>query len=191
MPMTNVQTTHRTVYQVIVTAICLCLVTTICIADIKMSDADKKKTIYNMYANYRKSFSTVADMTPQEAMALAEQGQVVFVDVRKPTEIKVSKLPGAVSQLDFLSDPSRYAGKTIVGYCTISFRSGQLAKVLARKKGITMLNLQGGILAWVHEGGQIVDRDGETHRLHVYGKRWDLAPKGYETIVFRFRDKFF
>lgn len=161
-------------------------------SDVQLSDADKLTKIYGMYANYKqKSFSKVMDISPQEAMALANQGQVVFVDVRKPPEIKIAKLPGAISQLEFLDDPSRYTGKTIVGYCTISFRSGQLAKELARQ-GIAMINLRGGILAWAHAGGKVYNHNGEeTHRLHVYSKRWDLAPEGYTTIKFRWWDKLF
>ncbi len=169
----------------------LSLTTSSCYAGKKQTDADKKNTITNMYINYKKKyFPNVVDITPQEAMALANQGRVVFVDIRKPMEIKVSKLKGAISQEDFLADPSKYEGKTIVGYCTISFRSGRLAKEQSRK-GIAMLNLKGGILAWVHEGGKVYDRKGETHRLHVYSKRWDLAPEGYETVKFSWRDKLF
>lgn len=179
-------------YPALLAFICLCLIATTCLADDPLDDSDKKETVYSMYDKYKqKSFSKIADISVQEAKALAEKGNVLFVDVRKPSEIKVSKLPGAIGQSEYLSDRTRFDGKTIVGYCTISFRSGQLAKELLRK-GITMINLRGGILAWVHEGGKVVDKEGkETHRLHVYGKRWDLAPKGYETIKFRWRDKLF
>ena len=154
------------------------------------TDAEKKEAVYTMYANYKKSFTKIADITPQKAMALSEQDQVVFVDIRKPAEMKVSRVKGAISQLEFIKNPSAYTGKTIVGYCTIGMRSGQLAKEFARD-GISMLNLKGGILAWLHEGGTIVNDDGETRRLHIFGKKWDLAPDGYETMTFRFRDRFF
>ena len=60
-------------------------------------------------------------------------------------------------------------------------------------------NLRGGVLAWAHaqreflgssspntdadgdadgDGGSTVSR---TRALHVYGRRWDLAPSNYET----------
>lgn len=190
--MVNVQRPHQIVLQLLITAIAFCLTKTICLADTYVRDTDKKKAIYDMYAKYKKkSFSKIPDISVQEAMALAKTSNIVLVDVRKPPEIKVSKLPGAIGQLEYLSDPSRYEGKTIVGYCTISFRSGQLAKKLLRK-GVTMINLRGGILAWLHEGGKVVDKEEkETHRLHVYGKRWDLAPEGYKTITFRWRDNLF
>jgi len=45
-----------------------------------------------------------------------------------------------------------------------------------------MLNLRGGLLAWVHDGGKVYDRNGETRRIHVYGRKWDLGPKDYEAV---------
>ncbi len=50
------------------------------------------------------------------------------------------------------------------------------------RKGITMYNLRGGLLAWVHDGGKVVDQKGETKRIHVYGRKWNLAPSAYEAV---------
>ena len=96
-------------------------------------------------------------------------------------EQKISMLPGALKKEEFLSNLQEYKNEVIIGYCTISYRSGKLAKKLS-KKGIIMLNLRGGILAWVHDGGKVYDQDGETDRIHVFGRTWNLAPKEYETI---------
>ena len=51
-----------------------------------------------------------------------------------------------------------------------------------KKNGTPVYNLRGGILAWVHAGGKVYDQTGETHRIHVYGQDWNLAPEQYETI---------
>ena len=153
-------------------------------ADREMSDAEKKETVYRMYAGYKKDFPEVRDISPQQAMALLKQDRVVFVDTRKPAEMAVSMLPGAVSEKDFLNHPERYRDKTIVGYCTISYRSGQFASEIA-KQGIPVINLRGGILAWTLEGGKVYDRNGkEVKRIHVYGDKWDYAPTGYESVKF-------
>jgi sodium/bile acid cotransporter 7 len=45
-----------------------------------------------------------------------------------------------------------------------------------------MLNLRGGLLAWVHAGGKVYDANGETRRIHVYGRKWNLAPNGYDAV---------
>lgn len=91
-------------------------------------------------------------------------------------------IPGAVAEEQFLNNLEQYKDHIIIGYCTISYRSGKLAQELMTKKGITMYNLRGGLLAWVHDGGKIVDPKGETKRIHVYGRKWNLAPSAYEAV---------
>jgi len=146
-----------------------------------MSDDAKRAKIESMYRNYKNEFSGVQDISPVEAMELFNAGRVLFVDVREGKEQEVSMLPGAVTEKDFLNQPERYRDKVVIGYCTISYRSGKLAETL-KSRGITMLNLEGGLLAWVHAGGKVFNRAGETRRIHVYGRKWSLGPEGYEAI---------
>jgi len=91
-------------------------------------------------------------------------------------------IPGAVTEEQFLGNIEQYKNRIIIGYCTISYRSGKLAQELVNKQGITMYNLRGGLLAWVHDGGKIVNSKGETKRIHVYGRKWNLAPSGFEAV---------
>ena len=51
-----------------------------------------------------------------------------------------------------------------------------------KKKDFTLYNLRGGLLAWVHDGGEVVDEKGKTKRIHVYGRKWNLAPRSYEAV---------
>jgi len=156
-----------------------------------MTDADKKDVVYRMYAGYKKDFPAVRDISPQQAMDLLNQEKVVFVDTRKPAEMDVSMLPAAVPEQEFLSHPDQYKDKTIVAYCTISYRSGVFAHDMA-KRGIMIANLKGGILAWTLEGGKVYDGSGqEVRRVHVYGDKWDYAPAGYESVKFGLWDKMF
>lgn len=147
----------------------------------KMNDAEKRAKIELMYRGYAREFPAVEEIGAQAAMALAKSGKVVFVDVRGKREQAVSMLPGAVTEEEFLKDMDRYKDFSVIGYCTISYRSGKLAEKLSRK-GTRMLNLRGGLLAWVHEGGKVYDRNGETRRIHVYGRKWDLGPGAYKTV---------
>ena len=160
------------------------------LCDPAKTDAEKKKTVYEMYEGYKKDFPAVQDMTPQEAMSLTVEGRVVFVDVRKPAERKVSKLPYSVTKEEFMKNPSKFKSKSIVTYCTISYRSGKFAMNM-EKKGIRMYNLKGGILAWVLEGGKVIDENGQTTRVHVYGEKWNYLPEGYEAVRFGFFDRWF
>jgi rhodanese-related sulfurtransferase len=146
-----------------------------------LSDEARRLKVEAMYEDYKRAFPEVGDISAEEALKLHEESKVIFVDERDPEEQAVSMLPGAVTADEFLEDPEKYRGRLVVGYCTISYRSGKLARKLGTK-GITMVNLRGGILAWLHAGGKVY-RDGKpVKRVHVYGRKWDLAPAEYETV---------
>jgi sodium/bile acid cotransporter 7 len=147
----------------------------------EMSDMERRAKIEAMYRDYQKDFADVEDIDPREAMKLLQEGKAVFVDVREAKEQKVSMLPGAITEAQLLRSPEKYGDRILIGYCTISYRSGKLAQKL-KAKGLSMLNLRGGLLAWVHDGGKVYDRNGETRRIHVYGRKWNLGPKDYEAV---------
>ena len=170
---------------------CTVMITGSAIGDNSLSDEQKKELVYAMYADYKKDFPAVTDISPQQAMELLKKDEVVFIDTRKPAEMKVSMLPNAITQKEFLSHPEKYAGKTVVGYCTVSYRSGVFAREM-EEKGISVRNLEGGILAWTLEGGKVYDENGkETNRIHVYGKKWDYAPAGYKAVMFSLWEQMF
>jgi len=146
-----------------------------------LTNADKRQKVKSMYAGYKKQFPEVQDVSPQQAMTLAADQKVVFIDIREPNEQQVSMLPGAITEKEFLIDPANYKDDFKIVYCTISYRSGIFAQKL-QKNGIMVYNLRGGLLAWVHDGGKIYDRNGETYRIHVYGPKWNLGPARYEAI---------
>ena len=146
-----------------------------------VSEAETRAKIETMYREYQKDFADVQDIAPVAAMELLKTSPAVFVDVREEKEQEVSMLPGAITEQAFLNHLERYRDQVVIGYCTISYRSGKLAEKL-KAKGVVMLNLRGGLLAWVHDGGKVYDRNGETRRIHVYGRKWDLGPKDYEAV---------
>lgn len=147
----------------------------------RLTDAQKKQRVYDMYADYRKSFPKVQDISATKAMALMKTAKVIFVDTRKRKEQKVSMLPGAVTEKAFGKNLAQYKDHVIIGYCTISYRSGKLSRKM-QKKGVSMLNLKGGMLAWVHEGGKVYDQHGETKQVHVYSKKWNYLPDAYSPV---------
>jgi rhodanese-related sulfurtransferase len=114
-------------------------------------------------------------------MELVNTGKVVFIDVREPEEQSVSRLPGAITVDSFLENLDHYNDFIKIGYCTISYRSGILAREL-HQNGIPMYNLRGGLLAWVHGGGKVYKGAAESRRIHVYSQDWDLGPDGYESV---------
>ena len=167
------------------------MITGSAMGDNSLSDTKKKEAVYAMYADYKKDFPAVMDISPQQSMELLKKNEVVFIDTRKPAEMTVSMLPHAITEKEFLSHPEKYAGKTVVGYCTVSYRSGVFAREMDAK-GISVSNLKGGILAWTLEGGKVYDKNGkETNRIHVYGKKWNYAPAGYKAVMFSLWEQMF
>jgi sodium/bile acid cotransporter 7 len=146
-----------------------------------MSDSEKRAKIEAMYRGYKEDFAEVEDIEPAAAIQLLKEGRALFIDVRDEREQEISMLPAAVTEKEFLKNPALQAGRTLIGYCTISYRSGKLAAKLKRE-GISLLNLRGGMLAWIHDGGKLYDRGGETRRIHVYGRKWNLATAAYEAV---------
>ena len=152
-----------------------------CQASTTLTDAEKRQTIEKMVAEYRVNFPDVVEMDSQRAMDLMKDKKIVFIDVRRPNEQEVSMLPGAIPYNVFLENPEKYNEYTKVGYCTIEYRSSKFTLVMKRK-GITIYNLHGGMLGWVHDGGNLYDKNGQSLRIHVYGRPWKLAPEGYQEV---------
>lgn len=108
--------------------------------------------------------------------------RVLLVDVRPIEERSISIIPGAVTESEFdeltLSDD-----RVVVAYCTVGERSARFTRE-RRRQGVDVRNLAGGILGWAHDGGQFITPEGEsTRRAHVYGRRWDLLPEGFEGVT--------
>ena len=148
------------------------------------SDKQRLAQVRQMYQGYKEDFPGVSDIEPQKAIELWKQGKALFVDIRDPEEQEVSMLPGAVTQAQFEQNPDLRKGKTVITYCTISYRSGKFAESL-EAKGQKSLNLEGGLLGWVHAGGPVFQGDKQVKKIHVYGSRWDLAPPGHRDHLLR------
>ena len=147
-------------------------------------DAETAARVQRMYEEYRaRSFPDLPDLDVDEARALADTAEVVWLDVRGARERRVSVLPGAVDRRTYEQHREEWARRPVVVYCTVGYRSGVAAQEL-RNGGVEAFNLAGGILAWVHADGRVVDgRDGEpTRRVHVYGWRWNLVPRGWKGV---------
>ena len=144
-------------------------------------DAAKQRRIEALYQDYRRDFPGVADISAERTMTSADPERLLFVDVRQSEEQVVSMLPGAITDKEFMKKPGAFSDRLVIAYCTIGYRSGEFAQKL-REKEIAVLNLRGGILAWLHAGGKVYKQGQAVNRVHVYGKKWDLAPSGYQSI---------
>lgn len=145
------------------------------------NNARKRDQVYKLYLSYKKEFPDVQDVSPREALELVNTGKVVFIDIREVNEQNVSHLPGAINIDSFIENFEIYNDFIKIGYDTIGYRSGLIVQEF-HQKGIPIYNLRGGLLAWVHAGGNVYNGDVETRHIHVYRREWDLVPEGYEAV---------
>lgn len=135
---------------------------------------------------YISAFPEVVNITVEEFLQLTqEEPECVVIDVRTSYETNVSKIPGAITKVEF---ENLNVGSNVpcVVYCTIGWRSGKFAQELLRKGYERVYNLKGSILSWTHHPDcQLVDKYGsKTDQVHVYGSPWDLASTRFKTTWF-------
>jgi|TARA_B110000483_G_C18181214_1_gene537104 rhodanese-related sulfurtransferase len=128
---------------------------------------------------------SVRNISIENFLQYPKDGQLVIVDVREKNEM-LSMLPGAISLEIFeqLRQDSIYNKKVdIVFYCTIGWRSGDVANKY-QDLGMSTYNLTGGVLAWAYKGGEFVNARGEkTIQVHVYNSKWNFLPSPYEAMI--------
>ncbi|GJM27319.1 MAG: hypothetical protein DHS20C16_37340 [Phycisphaerae bacterium] len=146
-----------------------------------LTPEERLEAVDNMYSEYQEGFPEVPEVEPAELAEALADGSTVLVDVREPREWAVSRIPGAITLDAFERAKDTYRDRPIVAYCTIGYRSGQFAQRLTQA-GFDASNLRGSILAWVHAGQPLVNDEGETTQVHVYGPQWDLLPDGFESV---------
>ena len=147
-----------------------------------VADDDNQLLVTQQYAKIKNKFSDITDAVATDLDQLGPANELVFVDVRKSKEQAVSMIPGALTEDEFEARWQDYRNKTVVAYCTIGYRSGRFAQRWS-KRGIKVVNLAGGILAWAHAGKPLQTPSGiETKRIHTYGRDWNLVPQGYTPI---------
>lgn len=146
------------------------------------ANEEKRVKIEAMYEEFRPDFPDAEEIDVKEFLKLRARGEVLLVDVREDYERAVSIIPGAMSKESFEEIRNDLADVPVVVHCTIGYRSARYVESL-RDQGVDAYNLKGSILSWVHAGQPVVDLEGnEMKRVHVYGKRWDLLPEGYEAV---------
>jgi len=145
------------------------------------TNADKLVALEEMVEETRQEFPEVDGLGVDEVRRLYEAGEALFIDVRTAAERAVSTLPGAITPEEFERNSELYADRTPIAYCTIGYRSAELARRLSTD-GRRVFNFEGSIVAWTHAEGTLEGPEGPTRRVHVYGDRWNLVADGYEAV---------
>jgi len=125
-------------------------------------------------ALYRNTVPTVAPAAL--ARELSQPTSPLLLDVRTPTEFKVSHLRGArFVDYDSLANVT-LAGvdrtRPVVVYCSVGYRSERLGERLHALGFRHVRNLYGGLFEWVNEGHPVYDARGRTRNVHPYSALW-------------------
>jgi len=102
-----------------------------------------------------------------------------LIDCRQPDEFAVSHIKGAAN-LQTAEDAAEYI-KALSGsqeaniaiYCSVGYRSSQLAEELMEEGFSNTKNVLGSIFEWANEDRPLVNSEGqETTLVHPYNKFW-------------------
>lgn len=109
-------------------------------------------------------------------LADSKRAQPVLLDVRAPEEWQVSHLAGAKNTPPGTKPEEALAGVAkdapVVVYCSVGYRSSQLAEKLQKAGWTNVVNLEGSIFQWANEGRPVVDDKGPAKKVHPYDAKW-------------------
>lgn len=101
---------------------------------------------------------------------------IVLLDTRTPEEYEVSRIGDAINvspeatefpMLELLPKDT-----PIVAYCSVGYRSSEIAKRLADAGFTNVENLEGSIFKWANEGRPVQTDAGLTSQVHPFSPVW-------------------
>jgi len=98
----------------------------------------------------------------------------VLLDVRTEAEYAVSHLPGA-RRVDSRASASQVVGplergRAVVTYCSVGYRSSQMAARLQKAGRTNVFNLDGSIFQWANEGRPLEQAGKPAKMVHPYNE---------------------
>ena len=125
----------------------------------------------------REDFPGVPQMTTARLAELLEQEppSVLLLDARSRGEYEVGHLRGAVhaDSLDTaLAARSAHAASTVVVYCSVGYRSSELAEWLIATGVDNVFNLEGSLFRWANEGRPVHRGAERVFAVHPYDDDW-------------------
>ena len=118
--------------------------------------------------------STDSLQTWLDESAMAERP--LILDVREKEEYEVSHLKGAVSALTEKEALQALEGvppdRPVVLYCSVGYRSSEMAGFLQKSGFKEVYNLEGSIFAWANEGRPVYRGDERVSKVHPYDRVW-------------------
>lgn len=143
---------------------------------------DASTTLADVEATVSRKIPVPEITAPDLREALSQTSTLTF-DVREPGEYAHSRIAGS-TRIDPGLSPEAFAaryghdlrGKTVVFYCAVGFRSGQMLdrmqSVLRQSGARAAYNLRGGIFRWHTSGNPVVTDGGIARSIHPYDAAW-------------------
>jgi rhodanese-related sulfurtransferase len=123
----------------------------------------------------RSRFPGVAQLSTEELaswLADPKRGKPVLLDVRSEEEFATSHLPGAIRVEPSAAAeqvlPRLPAGRAVVAYCSVGYRSSAMAQRLKKAGVVSVYNLEGSIFQWANEGRPLEAAGRPASRVHPY-----------------------
>lgn len=124
--------------------------------------------------NIKHKFPDVSQITVAE-LASTNRTEYLLIDVRAKDEYKVSHMKDAINleNVNQIAERIKNTKKVkIILYCSVGYRSADIANQLLAKGITNVYNLEGSIFEWVNSGHEIYDGNGKTSKVHPYNKSW-------------------
>lgn len=126
----------------------------------------------------RTSFPDVAQVsTDSLAARLADpSAQGLLLDVREAPEYAVSHLPGAVridpGRTDLAAFDSLDKDTPILLYCSVGYRSSEMAQRFQAAGFTQVASLEGSIFQWANEGRPVYRDSTVVQQVHPFNAQW-------------------
>lgn len=102
--------------------------------------------------------------------------QPLLLDVRAPAEFAVSHLPGAIPAPSAAQAREHVRARTnegpVVLYCSVGYRSADLAAQLQAEGFTNLFNLEGSIFQWANEGRPVFRGRARVEVVHPFDDDW-------------------
>ena len=105
----------------------------------------------------------------------------LLLDARSPQEYAISQIKDALPAFTEAMALKALAGgdkaRPVVVYCSVGYRSAELARKLIARGYSNVANLEGSLFAWANEGRPIYAGTRPAERVHPYNAQWGVLLK--------------
>ena len=119
------------------------------------------------------------DVDPIPANHLADwilqEREILLVDVREKSEFDISHLQNAFhsqqpDEIHRIFTQGNFS--EVVVYCSVGYRSAQMARRLKSRGLQSVFNLEGSIFEWANQDRPVYNSSGPAQQVHPYDEEW-------------------